>query len=242
MTFFQEPRRARQPFLLAPWPVLLLIGILAAAYAAFAFAPPALQGRALANFAFYPARYSAAFIAAHSYNPGTLFERALPFVSYIFMHGSLGHLTINCVWLLPFGSVVARRFGATAFYVFFLLCGAAGAAGHLAFNWGSTLPVVGASGAISGLMGASFRMIGNSGQYGGHGGVAPLFSRRIVTWTAVWVGVNVLAGVTGLGAGTEVRLVAWQAHLGGYFAGLLLVGPFLTLVDTRLEPPDIRHR
>lgn len=237
MTFFVEPRRPRQPFLLAPWPVLLLIGLLATAYAAFAMAPGALQDRILFDYAFIPARYSPAFLAASHVNPGPLWAQALPFVSYLFLHGSLEHLAVNSVWLLPFGTVVARRFGATLFIIFFLVCGLAGAAAHLACNWGSPVPVVGASAAISGLMGAAFRMMNAY-----DGALASVLSRRILVWSAVWIGINVLAGLTGLGTGTTVQLIAWQAHLGGYFAGLLLAGPFALLADWRLERSQTGHR
>lgn len=247
MTHFHESRRPRQPFLLAPWPVLLLIGVLVVCYVAFALAPVRLENRIVAYYAFIPARYaSQAFFAAYGMGPGGVLERALPFLTYIFIHATPGHLAINSIWLLPFGSVVARRYHAVSFFVFFLLCGAAGAAAHLAFNWGSTLPVVGASGAISGLMGAAFRMMGppqavSEGQGPVRPPLAPLFSRRIMVWSAVWVGVNIVAGVLGLGGGTEVRLIAWQAHLGGYFAGLLLAGPFAALAG-RVEPDGPRLR
>ena len=132
--------------------------------------------------------------------------------------------------------MVARRYHAVVFFIFFLVCGVAGAAAHLAFNWGSPLAVIGASGAISGLMGAGFRMMGPPQlRRGGEAQpLAPILSPRILLWSAVWVGVNILAGVTGLGTGVQVALIAWQAHLGGYFAGLLLAGPFATLA-TALE-------
>ena len=227
MSFFQEPRSRREPFLQAPWPVLFLIGLLATCYAAFVLAPAGLQGQILYRFAFIPADY-AATVSPGAGQPAGLLGRALPFISYIFLHGGLSHLVINCIWLLPFGSVVARRYHAGLFFLFFLVCGAAGAAVHLAFNWGSPLAVIGASGAISGLMGAAFRMMvpPSVPQTGGATALNPLFSRQILVWSAVWVGINILAGVTGLGTGTQVRLIAWQAHLGGYFAGLLLAGPF----------------
>lgn len=247
MTFFQEPRGPRQPILLVPWPVLFLIGLLAACFAAFALAPAGLQNRILYDYAFIPARYSHAFLVSHDYNPGSAFDQVLPFVTYIFLHANISHLAINCIWLLPFGAVVARRYHAIVFFVFFLLCGIAGAAAHLAFNWGSTLPVIGASAAISGLMGAAFRMMvmptadGHWPDVSGPRPLAPLLSPRILLWSAIWVGVNVVAGVTGLGTGTQIRLIAWQAHLGGYFAGLLLAGPFSVLA-ARLEADDTHHR
>lgn len=247
MTLFQEPRPSRQPFLLAPWPVLFLIGLLAVCYLAFVLAPVQLEDRILTDYAFIPVRYaSQGFRTAYGSGPGSILDRALPFVTYIFIHATPGHLGINAIWLLPFGAVVARRYHALAFFLFFLVCGAAGAAVHLAFNWGSTLPVVGASGAISGLMGAAFRMMGPPRLMPDRREalwppLAPVLSPRILLWSAVWIGVNIVAGVLGLGAGTEVRLVAWQAHLGGYFAGLLLAGPFAALA-ARLEPGESRHR
>ncbi len=217
-----------QPFLRLPLGVGILAGLLIAIYAALSFAPPALFEYVLVNYAFIPARYSPAFLAAHDADPGSFIGRALPFVSYIFLHGSWAHVLINTVWLLAFGPVVSRRFGLLRFLAFFLLCGVAGAAVQLACNWGSADPIVGASAAISGLMGAAFRLLGRDG-----GGVfrpqpmAPIFSRQILMISAVWAVINVVAGVTGLGTGgSGVQLIAWQAHLGGYAAGLLLAGLF----------------
>ena len=100
-----------------------------------------------------------AFLAAHNADPGGWLERAIPFVSYMGLHNDLTHLAINSLWLLAFGPIVARRFGGFLFLLFFLVCGVAGAATHLAFNWGSLVPVIGASGAISGLMAAGLRLL-----------------------------------------------------------------------------------
>jgi len=227
-----------QPFLRLPLGVGILVGLLLVLYAALSFAPPALYDYVLANFAFIPARYSPAFLAAHSVDGGSLLARALPFVTYIFLHGSWTHVIVNTVWLLAFGPVVSRRFGVWRFLAFFLLCGIAGAAVQLACNWGSADPVIGASAAISGLMGAGFRLLGRDG-----GGMfrqqpmAPIFSRQIFLVSAVWVVINVVAGLTGLGTpGAGVQLIAWQAHLGGYAAGLLLAGLFDPLA--RLNPGE----
>jgi membrane associated rhomboid family serine protease len=54
----------------------------------------------------------------------------------------------------------------------------------------------------------------------------PLYTRQILTFSALWAGVNLLTGLTGLGAMRGLELVAWQAHLGGYFAGLFLIALF----------------
>lgn len=217
-----------QPFLRVPVSVLGLLAALAIVYAAEALAPPQTFLAIIGRFAFYPSRYSAHFIATHGYDPGSVIDRAVPFLSYIFLHGSLTHLLINCAWLLPFGAIVARRFGGPLFLLFFLVCGVAGAGAYLACNWGSNDPVVGASGAISGLTAAGFRIF----RYpfvpeSWDGPMDPIWSGRIILWSAIFVALNVVAGVTGLGAGPGPQVIAWQAHLGGYAAGLLLAGPFL---------------
>jgi len=212
----------RQPFLRAPAVVIGLILALVAAHVARIYAFPRASTAWIYDYGFVPARYSHAYLYSHGLNPGNFLERALPFVTYMFLHGNYTHLIFNCLWLLAFGPVVARRFGVVLFLLFFLLCGIAGAAVYLALNWGSEAPVIGASGAISGLMGAGFRMIG-SNVFDRR--LDPILSPRILLWSGIWVVLNVVAGFTGLGAG-RFELVAWQAHLGGYAAGLLLAGPF----------------
>lgn len=232
MAFLRETSR-NQPFLRAPAVVLWLIAALIGTHAARVFAFARESDALFVTYGFVPARYSQHYLASHGVNPGNALDQAVPFVSYIFLHGSFTHVIVNCLWLLAFGPIVARRFGWLLFLVFFLICGIAGAAAHLACAWGSTAPVIGASAAISGLMAAGFRMLPLSSTTGP---LAPIFSARILLWSGFWVLVNVLAGLTGLGTGGEVQLVAWQAHLGGYFAGLLLAGPFDSLAGPRLAP------
>lgn len=218
--------RPRQPFLRAPGVVLWLIAVLVGAHALRVLVFSHEEADALfVTYGFVPARYSSAFLAAHLYDPGTAFERALPFVTYIFLHGSFVHVLINSVWLLAFGPIVARRFGAVVFIAFFLVCGVAGAVAHLLCNWGSMAPVIGASAAVSGLMAAGFRMLPLAPQQGRQD-LAPILAPRVLVWTVLWVAVNVVAGLTGLGTGGGVQLIAWQAHIGGYAAGLFLAGPF----------------
>jgi membrane associated rhomboid family serine protease len=212
--------------------VIWLIVALVGAHALRVWVFPQDSDWLFVTYGFVPARYSHAWLDAHGMNPGTLLDRTLPFVTYMFLHGGFMHVAINCAFLLAFGPAVARRFGSLLFLLFFMFCGIAGAAVHLACNWGSPAPVIGASGAVSGLMSAGFLLLptvwADSRQP-----LGSIFAPRMLVWTAFFVGVNVFAGVTGMGTGADVQLVAWQAHLGGYAAGLLLVWPFDALARPR---------
>ena len=153
---------------------------------------------------------------------------AIPLVSYIFLHADLAHLGINSLWLLAFGPMVARRLRPLKFLVFFFACGVAAGLLHLLIYWDSPIPVVGASGGISGLMAAGMRILYGA-IYGGAGPrgttLAPVFSKPILVFSAIWVIGNIVTGVIGIGVSSDVTVIAWVAHLGGYFAGLVLIGP-----------------
>jgi membrane associated rhomboid family serine protease len=163
-------------------------------------------------------------------------------VSYMFVHGGWIHLLLNSVFILAFGTPVARRLGrgargALAFIAFFLTCGVAAGAGYAALADGiraaglsfGPWAVVGASGAASGLMGAAARLMEGRGRLG------PLWGGAVTAMTAGWVIVNVLFGVTGAVPGTDGAPVAWEAHIMGYLAGLLLIGVFDRLAGHHAE-------
>ena len=238
---FLQSQPPRQPIFRAPAIVLWLIGGLAAAHTARAFAAPTRSADMIYEYALIPARYSRAFLESHMADPGTVWERIVPFFSYMALHNDWTHLVINCLWLLAFGPIVARRYGALLFLAFFIICGIAGAGAHLALNMGSLVPVIGASAAISGLTAAGLRLLpAQRDMMQGLGGLqsgpmAPILSRQVLLFALVWVGVNLAAGLTGMGAGGTVGLIAWQAHLGGFAAGLLLAGPFDRLARTRVQ-------
>jgi len=235
----QMPGPGRQPMFRVPGVVVGLIGVLAAAHGVRALASPTLSDVLINQYAFIPARYSRAFLSSHDVDPGSLLDRAVPFVSYMGLHNDFTHLAINCLWLLAFGPIVARRYGAVLFLAFFVICGIAGAGAHLALNMGSLVPVIGASAAISGLTAAGLRLLpAQQGMMLGLGGLqsgpmAPILSRQVLLFAIVWIGVNLVAGLTGMGAGGTVGLIAWQAHLGGFAAGLVLAEPFDRLARSR---------
>ena len=232
MAFFQDQRPSREPFLNAPATVFWLIGLLIAAHAVRVMLPEPWPQYLLFEFSLIPARYSDMALAANGIPPPGLAGEIIPFISYMFLHGDYTHVGINSLWLLAFGPIVAKRLGTVKFLLFFLLCGITAAVVHLIVYFGAVEQVVGASGAISGLMGAAIRifygrmMFRRETPQGATPPLAPLLSRPIIGFTAVWLVANFIAGVTGLGLTDATAAVAWVAHLGGYFAGLVAISAF----------------
>jgi membrane associated rhomboid family serine protease len=177
------------------------------------------------DFGFIPARFSQSpdLLIVAGLTPLSWPRALFTLISHMFVHGSFLHLAINSLWLLAFGTPVARRFGTLKFLIFFLLCGIAGALAHLAVYWDSPAPVVGASGAVSGLMAAGIRIMYGwaNALHDGPPGLAPLRSRPVLVFTALWVVTNIVAGIAGIGTTDDLTLIAWEAHLGGFVAGLI---------------------
>src|ERR1700704_1181081 len=229
MAFLQDNRPSRAPLLNAPPTVLWLIGLLLVTHALRVFLPGSLPDDILLDYSLTPARYAAAL--AQGTPAGGAFGVLVPFITYMFLHADFTHVGINSLWLLVFGPIVARRLGPLRFLLFFLLCGIAAALVHIAVYWGSPMQVVGASGAVSGLMAAGMRILYGR-LYGGGGELAPIFSKPILGFSAVWIIANVVSGILRIGVSDDLTLIAWVAHLGGFFAGLILIGPF----GRRMEP------
>ena len=223
MTFVPNRRSIRQPLLNAPAIVLWLIAALIACHVIRVWFPGALPDAVLERFAFIPARYSQWL--AQGGVPGGWPELIIPLLGYMLLHADYAHIGINSLWLLVFGPAVARWLGTGRFLLFFVLCGVAAALVHMAIYWGSPVAVIGASGAISGLMAAAMRILYGQA-YERPDGLAPILSRPIVMFSLVWTGVNIVSGVLRIGVTGDVSLVAWVAHLGGYFTGLLSIGMF----------------
>jgi len=239
MAFLKEPGGHREPMLRAPASVVGLIALIVAAHLVRVFAPPWIADAMLTHLALVPAFYSHTWLTVHPGIAGPAIARALPFVGYALVHANATHLIVNCLWLLAFGAPAARRLGTVRFLFFFLVCGVAAAAAHVAANWGSEDAAIGASGAIAGVMAASLRIVwlGDPFARRDDAPLLPLYTRQILTFSALWTGVNLLTGLTGLGAMRGLELVAWQAHLGGYFAGLFLVALFDP--RPRVPTPDL---
>jgi len=198
--------------------------------------------------AFIPARYETAVLQY----PGGLGADVWTFVTYAFIHGGLMHLGLNALWFLIFASPVARRFGTLRFAAFFAATAAAGALAHLATHPGDPSLMVGASAAISGFMAAAMRFAFQRGGPLGLLGrqddlayrvkavslVASFRDPRIVAFLAVWFGLNVLFGSGIVSMAEDEQPIAWQAHIGGFLAGLLGFSLFDPARDTAADGDD----
>lgn len=233
----EHPRRERM--LNVPAVVLALLAVLGLVHAVITLLLTEDQTTEfLLLFAFIPARYDASVMPGVAW-PGGWGADIWTFVTYALIHADLTHLIFNAVWFLAFGSPVAQRFGALRFTAFMAFTAAAGAAVHLVTHWGELLPMVGASAAISGAMAAATRFVF---QRGGALGMwrhpeaasrvpaAPLAASlrdpRVLAFLAVWFGVNLLFGVFSIGMSGMEQAIAWQAHIGGFLAGLLAFSAF----------------
>jgi membrane associated rhomboid family serine protease len=189
-------------------------------------------------FAFIPARYDPSVLPGAAW-PGGVAADIWTFVTYAFIHGDLNHLFFNAVWLLAFASPVARRFGAVRFLLFYGVTAAAGAAVHLATHFGELLPMIGASAAISGAMAAAMRFAfqpgGPLGLWGGSDEAyrvpavpltVALRDKRLLAFLLVWFGVNALFGLGLFRMPGVEQAVAWEAHIGGFVAGLIAFAVF----------------
>jgi membrane associated rhomboid family serine protease len=220
----------RQPIFNAPTVVVALAGAFVAVHLGRVLLTEAADEQLLQLLAFIPARLGAR--AAEL--PGGRVAEVTQFGTHLLLHGNLAHLLINTAWFLAFATPVARRIGALRFLALFLLCGIGGALLFVPFN---AAPMVGASGAISGLMGAALRFLFLPMKDGDTDALAgetrpPLVSllqaltdRRIVAAVAGWTLLNVLAA-RGAEALFDGIGIAWEAHLGGFFTGFLTFGLF----------------
>src|SRR4026208_988822 len=149
-------------------------------------------------------------------NPGSDFMTVF---TSMFMHGGWLHLGGNMLYLWIFGDNVEDRFGHAKFLVFYLLCGIAATVAQVAVNAGSSIPNLGASGAIAGVL-AGYLILFPRGQ------VKVLMGRGVVPMPALvviglWIVLQFVNGVGSITQSAETGGVAYMAHLGGFVAGLV---------------------
>lgn len=174
------------------------------------------------TYAFVPRKVQFAF-AAKRYN----FQQAfLPLFTSMFLHGGLLHILGNMWFLWIFGANVEDRMGPATYLVFYIVCGLGSGISQLLFSWGSNIPSLGASGAISGVLGAYIVFFPGSRILT----LVPLFiiwfTARIpaVVFIGLWFLVQFLSGIGSLQApgAASGGGVAWWAHVGGFLLGLVL--------------------
>jgi membrane associated rhomboid family serine protease len=203
----------REPAFNAPWPALLIAALILLLYA--------LQSTSGVHDS---------LIKAFGFAPVDLKEgRYLPLVTALFVHGSWTHALLNGLGALAFGAPVARLMGlglrgVLVFYLFYLLCGVVAGVGFAWLHPDAEVLLVGASGAVSGLMGAASRLIDRRAAMR-NGGLAPFRNGTVMSMALAWLVINALAAVVGFGVISGDAPIAWEAHLFGYAAGLLLVEP-----------------
>jgi membrane associated rhomboid family serine protease len=227
---------AREPILTLPGALTVYVLLIAVIHLRVLL-PTELEDWTIYVFGFIPKRYDAMPVDLF---PGGAGAKVWTFVTYSLLHANLTHIVFNVLWLLPFGSALARRFGPFRFFLFMALTAAAGALAHLLTHQDALAPMIGASASVSGTMAAAIRFAFVRGSFlsfsrgdanqAARVPASPLTralrDRRVLGFLAVWFCVNIIFGVGSLALGTDGAAVAWQAHIGGFFAGLLLFSLF----------------
>lgn len=141
-------------------------------------------------------------------------------LSSMFLHGGVAHLLGNCWYLWVFGNNVEDRLGFVGFALFYLVTGGAAALAQIAVDPGSGVPMVGASGAISGVLGAYLVFYPRAWVISLVPWIVPILPVPAPVFLVLWFLVQAYAGVGSLLAGTTgAGGVAWWAHAGGFAAG-----------------------
>ena len=182
--------------------------------------------RIIQTFGYIPARFLSP--EAFGYAP---WEVGITLFSSLFLHGGFVHLFGNLIYLWVFGGAVEDELGHLRFFFFYVACGAAGSLAHTLLFASSTIPSIGASGSIAGLLGA-FLVLRPAAR------IVTLFP-LVVYWAMaeipallflpVWLGMQFFSGFLSLQAarGTqEVAGVAWWAHVGGFLFGMIVAAIF----------------
>jgi membrane associated rhomboid family serine protease len=216
------------------WPIVtwLLIGINVWVFLNELLLGPELEAF-VRTWGFVPARY---FMLAEL-EPSNWVGQYLPILTSMFLHGGLAHLLGNMIYLWIFGDNVEDRLGHLRFLAFYLLTGVGAALVHAHLAPDSTIPTVGASGAISGVLGAYLVLFPRARVYT----LVPfvfvflgVVEIPALVYLGFWFAMQVVNGTVGLAiGGAGAGGVAWWAHVGGFVLG---AGVAALLRSRRSEP------
>ncbi|GIW96861.1 MAG: rhomboid family intramembrane serine protease [Pirellulaceae bacterium] len=199
----------------------LLIAINVVVFLFEATLPPPILEQFLRLFGLVPARVTSSLSMIESGPPIDLWW---PFITSMFLHGGWMHLFSNMWTLYLFGEAVEDRMGTARYLIFYLLCGLVAGLTHYFSNPMSSVPTVGASGAIAGVLGAYYLFFPRA-----HVVIlVPIFfwpfffELPAVTYLFFWFFMQLLNGTMSLAMPQDVGGIAWMAHAGGFAAGALL--------------------
>ena len=147
----------------------------------------------------------------------------IPVLSSMFLHGGVAHVAGNCWFLWIFGRSLEDYLGSVKFLFIYLGAGAGAVLGQTLADTGSLVPMIGASGAISGVLGAYFVSLSGRWIVALVPWVVPVVPLPAFVFLVMWFAVQLLNGVGGLGSSADGG-VAWWAHVGGFVTGVLLSG------------------
>jgi membrane associated rhomboid family serine protease len=188
-----------------------------------------------------PALFDIAFIPARYWLPGNWVFDLLTIVTSMFLHGGLLHVGSNMLYLWIFGDNVEDRLGHGRYLLFYLLCGFAATFAHALFSPASRVPAIGASGAIAGVLGAYLILWPHARVMT----LIPIFffitirELPAILLLGLWFVLQLFSGVGSLGVtdAQDLAGVAYFAHIGGFVAGIVLIGLFGGFRRPRRQEP-----
>src|ERR1700735_5591913 len=205
-----------------PVMTLLLIAVNVVVFIHQISLSPAQSEAFVRLYGLVPAKLSLALAGRHY----SLVTALLPLFTCMFLHGGWLHIIGNMWFLWIFGANVEDRMGPMPYLIFYLLCGVGSSIAQTAFSWGSHIPALGASGAISGVLGGSVIFFPTSQIYTLVTLFIIWFRARIpaIVFIGLWFVLQALSAFGSLGGAGRIRQggVAWWAHVGGFVLGLLL--------------------
>lgn len=167
-------------------------------------------------------------------------EDWLTLFSAMFLHGGLIHLVGNMIFLYVFADNIEASVGSTRFLIFYLLGGIVAGLAHILFNGSSQIPAIGASGAISAVLGAYLIMFPASKI---RVFIIILFSRANIPaflFLGIWIIQQLVSGIGSMGgAHLESGGVAWWAHIGGFFYGIVAGFYLRPIMQRNAEGPFV---